>query len=169
MKAFRSSFFLPPPLFSSKRGSDSFSGRRKLFWGNDDHLKSRAALSFQFYLDITSELQGHFPWWDFPESYIAEVFPLRQSLFYLVSIKKYCQKCNEVMMRICFDSFARHNFARVEKAVCWHLLKNAWSSGNRIITMALCSPNTQRAQWLSLLFTKVQTWTMFTFWPLMTR
>ena len=28
-------------------GSDSFSGRRKLFWGNDDHLKSRAALSFQ--------------------------------------------------------------------------------------------------------------------------
>jgi hypothetical protein len=23
------------------RGSDSFSGRRKLFWGNDDHLKSR--------------------------------------------------------------------------------------------------------------------------------
>ena len=27
--------------------SDSFSGRRKLFWGNDDHLKSRAALSFQ--------------------------------------------------------------------------------------------------------------------------
>ena len=21
-------------------GSDSFSGRRKLFWGNDDHLKS---------------------------------------------------------------------------------------------------------------------------------
>ena len=29
-------------------GSDSFSGRRKLFWGNDDHLKSRAALSFQF-------------------------------------------------------------------------------------------------------------------------
>ena len=49
-------------------GSDSFSGRRKLFWGNDDHLKSRAALSFQLamvqrqcYLDITSELQGHFP------------------------------------------------------------------------------------------------------------
>ena len=50
---------------SEKGGSDSFSGRRKLFWGNDDHLKSRAALSVLFsvvhYLDITSELQGHFP------------------------------------------------------------------------------------------------------------
>ena len=37
-------------------GSDSFSGRRKLFWGNDDHLKSRAALSFQLSFASFAEL-----------------------------------------------------------------------------------------------------------------
>ena len=36
-------------------GSDSFSGRRKLFWGNDDHLKSRAALSFQLDLLVLQQ------------------------------------------------------------------------------------------------------------------
>ena len=43
-------------------GSDSFSGRRKLFWGNDDHLKSRAALSFQLKLLLPFEavLSGHY-------------------------------------------------------------------------------------------------------------
>ena len=35
--------------------SDSFSGRRKLFWGNDDHLKSRAALSFQLDLLVLQQ------------------------------------------------------------------------------------------------------------------
>ena len=46
-------------------GSDSFSGRRKLFWGNDDHLKSRAALSFQLgessaVEELLQLLSGHY-------------------------------------------------------------------------------------------------------------
>ena len=45
--------------------SDSFSGRRKLFWGNDDHLKSRAALSFQLgessaVEELLQLLSGHY-------------------------------------------------------------------------------------------------------------
>ncbi len=33
-------------------GSDSFSGRRKLFWGNDDHLKSRASARTFFLFSV---------------------------------------------------------------------------------------------------------------------